>query len=237
MCEPLDLYIERVALQGVARQNQQGYITLIESLQQRLQRRTQGRRGRRRRQPTLHCHKTIQEQTAQGIKVPKRVPTRGQDETLEQATHREWNRYKKCLEAYFTIKWRKRWIANKKGRVVANYRPYPTKQALSLYKDRTKAFSSILIGLRTGKIGLQGFLSNMRVPGYESPTCDCGEDTETVEHFLLKCPRWSQERGEVLPNLAGKSLRTILNSRMYSQKAVEFVMRTKRLEQFQAVNL
>jgi hypothetical protein len=173
----------------------------------------------------------------QGIKVPERVPTRGPEESPEQATHREWNRYKKALEAYSAIKWRKRWMASKKGRVIASYRPYPTKLALDLYRGRTKAFSSILIGLRTGKIGLQGFLSKMRVPGYESPICGCGEDTETVEHFLLQCSKWNHERREVLASVADKSMRSILSSRMYSQMAVKFVVRTKRLEQFQAVNL
>ena len=76
----------------------------------------------------------------------------------------------------------------------------------------------------------------MNVPGYESPICEYGESPETVGHYLLECPRWTQARSETLGNLVERGLEVILGTKTASQKAVEFVLRTKRLEQFQAVS-
>jgi len=144
-------------------------------------------------------------------------------------------RYKRALEAFYAIKWRKRWLKSQKGRAIARYRPYPTKEALELYKDRAKAHCSILIQLRTEKIGLKAFLKGRRVPGYEDSTCECQEEEETVQHFLLRCQRWRTQREEILGPLAQKPMGFILGTRTTSQKAIEFLLSTKRLEQFQAI--
>ena len=60
--------------------------------------------------------------------------------------------------------------------------------ALELYKNRTKPVGSILIQLRTEKIGLNGFLKRARVPGIEA-LCEYKEEEEIVKYFLFKCPR------------------------------------------------
>jgi len=128
------------------------------------------------------------------------------------------------------MKWRKRWLKSEKGRNIAKYHRYPTREAPKIYKDRTKAFSSSLIALRTEKIGLQAFLSKVRVPGYESPICqNCQQEEETVQHFLYKCPIWESYR-DILGLYREKSLRDTLDSREGSKKAVEFLWATKRLD-------
>ena len=35
----------------------------------------------------------------------------------------------------------------------------------------------------------------------ETKMCSCGEDNETVEHFLLKCPNYSTARRDMLDTL------------------------------------
>ena len=58
---------------------------------------------------------------------------------------------------------------------------------LGLYKDLRKAESSVLIQMRTGKIGLNTFLHHRKVPGYESPICICGNGLQTPEHLFTNC--------------------------------------------------
>ena len=90
----------------------------------------------------------------------------------------------------------------------------------------------MLIQLRTRKIGLNSFLKSARVPGIEA-LCECQEEEETIEHFLFKCPRWEDQRA-ILNGL--KTVRETLGERKNSEKAVRFLLATKRLEQFSRTN-
>jgi hypothetical protein len=92
------------------------------------------------------------------------------------------------MEAFYASKWKDRWKKSKKGRAIARFHPQPTEKALDLYERRSKPFSSMLIQLRTRKIGLNSFLKSARVPGIEA-LCECQEEEETIEHFLFKCSR------------------------------------------------
>ena len=139
--EPLDLYIERNTNLGYTRQSIQGQEEKIKTLRQRLARRTRGKRGRKRQISTLHYEKSIQNQRQKGIYLPKRLNAEDFD------TSKEWKRYKKALEAYYAIKWRKRWVLGKKGRTIARYRPCPMRKALEIYKESvTNSLSTALRG-------------------------------------------------------------------------------------------
>lgn len=56
--------------------------------------------------------------------------------------------------------------------------------------DREKA--SILAQLRTGHARLNGYLH--RIGQNESDLCACGVERETVQHFLLHCTQWNEQR-------------------------------------------
>ena len=137
-----------------------------------------------------------------------------------------WKEYKKALEAFYASKWKDRWKKSKKGRAIALYYPQPTQKALELYKERTKPFSSILIQLRSGKIGLNAFLKRAKVPNIEA-LCECKKAEETVRHFLFKCPRWNEQRA-ILNGL--KTIKEALGERKNSEKVVKYLLATKRLE-------
>jgi hypothetical protein len=97
---------------------------------------------------------------------------------------------------------------------------------LGLHKDLTKAQSSALIQMRTGKIGLNAFLYYRKVPGYETPICICGNGLQTSEHLFTDCidPRshsltamgyttTSEARaGLSNPETAGKMAKSLLHS-------------------------
>jgi hypothetical protein len=204
--EPLDLYAERIALLGITRQVQRGQGDKIKALGRTFAAKTQGKRGRRRQIPTYSFKKVIERQKQQDIYIPDALLT---SRDLISTT---WNRYKKSLDAYYAIRWRERWQKTEKGRTIARYRPYPTREAVQLYKDRTRVFSTILILLRTGKIGLRAFLFGMKVPGIEDPQCECQQGEETVQHYLLECTKWNQQR-DILGAYRNRGLGDILGSR------------------------
>jgi hypothetical protein len=56
------------------------------------------------------------------------------------------------------------------------------------------------IQLRTGHCGLNKYLCRFGI--IDSPVCECGSGQETVEHFLLECPLYREQR-RVLRNKVG----------------------------------
>ena len=54
-----------------------------------------------------------------------------------------------------------------------------------MHQGLAKAESSVLIQIRTDIISLRQYLCQRKVPGFESPECDCNEGIETSEHILI----------------------------------------------------
>jgi hypothetical protein len=65
---------------------------------------------------------------------------------------------------------------------------------LNLHRDLRKAESSILIQIRTGKVGLRAFLFRRKVPGIESPNCLHCPTPETAFHVIVECPAEEESR-------------------------------------------
>jgi hypothetical protein len=55
-----------------------------------------------------------------------------------------------------------------------------------------KRQASILAQLRTDMTPLNGYLHNIKTT--EMNLCDCGEAPETIEHFIFRYARWSEQR-------------------------------------------
>jgi hypothetical protein len=89
--------------------------------------------------------------------------------------------------------------------------------------------SALLTQLRTGKIGFNAFLYEMRVLDVLSPNCDCANEAMIVEHVLLKCPRWNVERAELIAPLCTNNITEILTTKAGGKAAVRLVQRTKLL--------
>ena len=49
-----------------------------------------------------------------------------------------------------------------------------------------------LARLRTGHCGLNHYLHRFKIK--DSPYCDCGNGKETVEHYLLECRKYNEQR-------------------------------------------
>ena len=70
----------------------------------------------------------------------------------------------------------------------------------ALYNRLSRNTSAKIIQLRTGHCGLNSYLHRFGLT--DSPLCECGTGQETVEHFLLECPLYSEQRTE-MRNKAG----------------------------------
>ncbi|KAK4065820.1 hypothetical protein Purlil1_14013 [Purpureocillium lilacinum] len=61
-----------------------------------------------------------------------------------------------------------------------------------LYDSLKRSESNVLAQLRTGMMRLNSYLS--KIGAVESSLCECGQATETAEHFLFRCKRWTEQR-------------------------------------------
>jgi hypothetical protein len=87
--------------------------------------------------------------------------------------------------------------------------------------------------MRTGKIGLRGFLFDRGVPNVPTPICRCGQGRETVAHVAAYCPEEGANR-QSLPF----AMRTYQDFNMAigdPEKAAQLArwfMRTRRLREY-----
>lgn len=58
-----------------------------------------------------------------------------------------------------------------------------------LYKYLLKPEAAILVQIRTGKIGLGGYLK--RIKAVDTAICQCQQANKTVSHVLGECQEWS----------------------------------------------
>lgn len=117
---------------------------------------------------------------------------------------------------------------------------WPGGHTRSIYDRLSKKQASILAQLRTGITPLNGYLHMIKAT--ETDLCDCGEATESREHFVFQCAKWSEQRhilrawtgdNNLSRLLAGKSItdREDWKPDMDAMRAViHFVLATKRFE-------
>ena len=70
-----------------------------------------------------------------------------------------------------------------------------------LYNGRVKLHANVLCQLRSGINRLNKYLA--KINAVETEQCKCNRGEESVDHFLFRCPRWSNFRGE-MRRLAGQ---------------------------------
>ena len=80
----------------------------------------------------------------------------------------------------------------------------PGKHTETLYKGRSKVEAGVLCQLRSGMCRLNGYLA--KIGAAEWSMCECGRESESVDHFLFRCPQWLEQR-ESLFKLARKANR------------------------------
>ena len=87
-----------------------------------------------------------------------------------------------------------------------------------------------LVQLRTGHCGLNYYLHRFGIK--ESPLCECGYGKETVEHFLIECRRYRDQRSELRKNVGTRKMRvdSLLGDPEVVKHTVEYIMAISRME-------
>jgi hypothetical protein len=130
-----------------------------------------------------------------------------------------------------TERWTTEWSRETAGRQLYQIADTPAKQILRLHRSQPKWKSSLIIQLRTGKIGLNQFLYHKKVPGVESTSCPCNEGPHTPQHLLLTC-RTHRDLRRQLGIHPGIPLRELLGKPELAKTAVEFIKSIDTLRQF-----
>lgn len=110
------------------------------------------------------------------------------------------------------------------------------KKILTLHANLQKHESSALVQLRTGKIGLNSFLYQRRVPSVPSPLCRCGTGIEDHYHVFLHCPLYTEARGSLRARLIlrdRRDIRAALSRPRTAGLLVRWFLDLRRITQFE----
>ncbi len=138
--------------------------------------------------------------------------------------------------------WATSWSQDDHGKELRNIALQPSRTILKLHTKLSKGLSSLLVQMRTGKIGLRKYLHNRKVPDVDNPTCQCGMAPQSVAHVLIHCREFHQLRRETWKeeekNHAWRSIpiREMLGNPRYAKKAAIFMKKTGLLGQFKALS-
>jgi ribonuclease HI len=138
------------------------------------------------------------------------------------------------------IQWEKQWSAN--STTAAPTRQLvktPGKSTLEVYNGLHKAWSSVMVQMRTGRIGLSGFLAKIGIR--DSNRCDCDEGIQTPQHILLECDHHVEIRGEMLRKIGKKvsnclDYATLVSEPKVARYVSDFMLKTGLLDQFKAID-
>ncbi|KAJ5901430.1 hypothetical protein N7504_007424 [Penicillium tannophilum] len=133
-------------------------------------------------------------------------------------------------------KWALSWAKEKTGKPNQKLVPAPHKKTLRLFEGLPKHYTSILVQMRSMRIALNHFL--FKIGEVESDFCSCEEGSQTPKHVLLRCPRFVDERKEMLEkirartDLRGLDYEALLSHPRATRYVAEFMLQTGLLGQF-----
>ncbi|KAJ5337337.1 hypothetical protein MYU51_000109 [Penicillium brevicompactum] len=136
------------------------------------------------------------------------------------------------------LEWDRTWAKETTSHPTRCLIEVPTKKTLEYWSGLRKATTSILMQLRTGRIGLGAYLN--RINRRETARCGCVLGNQTVIHVLLECPLHQDERDWMKNALSDKRVtlsRDQLLTRPEARTVVaEFMVKTGLQGQFQTVD-
>lgn len=125
----------------------------------------------------------------------------------------------------------------------------PHKKVLDLYGGLSKPYTSIVVQMRTQRIGLRHFLfkhTNQRgeEDQFNAGQCQCEEGSQTPQHVLLRCPLYTGLRETMMNKLMYRTeldrgkitdYNTIVSDSQAIRYVAEFMHKTGLLGQFRHV--
>ena len=99
----------------------------------------------------------------------------------------------KLAALLFKKSWQRKWNEENTGRFTYGLIPDVSTKVV-FPRERNIGVSYFRMLLHDTLLNDDGYRSGIS----ETKVCSCGEDNETVEHFLLKCPNYSTARRDML---------------------------------------
>ena len=138
-------------------------------------------------------------------------------------------------------RWVSQWKREKTGGKTRRLIEEPSKKTLRLYERLPKAYSSIAIQMRSGRIDLNHPLFKINM--VDSGECACGEGSETPPHILLRCSLHTAWRDIMFDRIQGTTdlgrtsdFWKLVDHPRAIRYVAQFMHRTGRLGQFAAVD-
>ena len=135
------------------------------------------------------------------------------------------------IATWANLEWHRRWTCIAGGKTPAAWNTPWHRDPLTLYEGLPKHQAMALMLLRTEVIGLNAWLASVRVPGV-LPHCDCGWHAQTVKHVLLHCPKFEQQRLDLIQETQSENLQQILSNTTSAQAAARWLVHSNILQQF-----
>lgn len=142
---------------------------------------------------------------------------------------------KRMINAASRARWHRKWEQGETGML---YKKRWQKDGVSLFRHTRdlyknlshKAEASVLIQLRTERIGLYGYL--YKINRQDDPWCGCRQAYQTVKHIIEDCEALEQERLDYLGVDYVRDARVFLTDSELIPKIVAFILATGLLDQF-----
>ena len=140
---------------------------------------------------------------------------------------------KRSIQAMTKIKWETEWRTGKEtAKRLRKLSQHPdTATGPKLYGVLQQRKHVIwLTRLRTGHCHLNEYLHRFKI--IETSECECGGGKETVDHFLLNCEIYDEERDRLRRKVGAQGMRisTLLGNTEIIQETMEYIERTGRFE-------
>ncbi len=106
-----------------------------------------------------------------------------------------------------------------------------TTTGLKLYGSMQKWEHIVWISrLRTGHCHLNKYLNRFKI--IETPECECGAESEMVEHFLLKCELYDEAREKLRRKVGAQGMRisVLLGDKTVIRETIDYIESTERFK-------
>jgi hypothetical protein len=103
-------------------------------------------------------------------------------------------------------------------------------RGLKLYETLERKQVVLISRLRTGHCHLNQTLHHFNI--IETPECECGAERETVEHYLLNCELYDEERNALRRRVGAQGMRTgiLLEDNKIIKDTMEYIEKTSRFK-------
>jgi len=146
---------------------------------------------------------------------------------------------KQQVRSRIRAKWAALWAKERTGKPNQRLVQVPHKKTLRLFEGLPKHYTSILVQMRSMRIGLKHFL--FKIGEADSDKCNCLEGSQTPQHVLLQCPLYTDERKGMTEKIRARTdlnqrglmdYEALLSHPLATRYVAEFMLKTGLLGQF-----